>query len=141
MKYKALIEKDTNKLLGWNVPKELNITKGNIFVEIDEKVWQEALSINANCYEDGKFIVKDFRTVEELEQIRVNAINNKARDIIYSKYSQEKQSSAQLGIYGDEYLETMKLFIKQVIDISNEAIDNGTPADEVNWDTLFQLPA
>lgn len=76
------------------------------------------------------------KTQKELEEIRIDTINNKARTIIYNKYPLEKQSSAQLGIYGDEYLVTMKLFIKQVIDISNEAIDNGTPADEVDWDGL-----
>ncbi len=37
-------------------------------IEVDEKVWQEALIINANCYENGEFIVKDFRTPEEIEQ-------------------------------------------------------------------------
>ena len=71
--------------------------------------------------------------VEAKESYRINDINNKARTIIYSKYPQEKQSSASLGIYGDEYLATMKSFIKQVIDISNKAIDDKIPADEVDW--------
>ena len=64
MKYVHL-EKNTNKILGW-YDKSIHseIPKPNI--EVDSKVWQEALNINANCYEDGKFIVKDFRTDEEV---------------------------------------------------------------------------
>lgn len=73
------------------------------------------------------------KTEEELEKIRIDEINAKARSIIYSKYPQEKQSSAQLGIYGDEYLATMKAFIRQVIDISNKAIDDKIPAKDVDW--------
>lgn len=68
------------------------------------------------------------------EDERINIINNKTRAIIYSRYPLEKQSSAQLGIYGDEYLATMKAFIKQVIDISNKATDDGTKAEDVNWE-------
>lgn len=113
MKY-AHLENNTNKLLGWYLEKD----KGRI--EVSDKVWQDALTINANCYENGAFIVKDFRTAEELEQIRTNTINRKASDIILSKYPLEKQSSAQLSIYGDEYLATMKVFIADIIKQSNE---------------------
>lgn len=131
MKY-ANLEKNTNKILGW-YDKTINKDIPTPNIEVSDEVWQDALNINANYYENGKFIHKDFRTDEELEQIRINEINNKARAIIYSKYPQEKQSSAQLGIYGDEYLSDMKVFIKQVIDISNKAIDDVIPADEVDW--------
>ena len=84
-------------------------------------------------YDEMLAITNPPKSTEEIEEIRVNEINNKARTIIYSKYPLEKQSSAQLGVYGDEYLVTMKLFIKQVIDISNEAIDTGTPAEDVDF--------
>ena len=64
MKYVHL---ENNKILGYyskdvnpNIPKEC--------LEITDEQWQEAININANCYEDGKFIVKDFRTLEEIEQ-------------------------------------------------------------------------
>ena len=87
-------------------------------------------------YEEVEAFLNPHKTEEELEKIRIDEINAKARAIIYSKYPQEKQSSAQLGIYGDEYLATMKAFIKQVIDISNKAIDDKIPADEVDWEEL-----
>ena len=65
MKYVHL-EENTNKILGWYSDDiHTNIPTPNI--EVTEKVWQEALNINANCYEDGKFIVKDLRTPEEIE--------------------------------------------------------------------------
>lgn len=77
--------------------------------------------------------VDEFLNPPITEEQRANAINSKARTIIYSKYPLDKQSSAQLGIYGDEYIATMKLFIKQVIDISNKAIDDKIPEDEIDW--------
>lgn len=65
MKY-ANIENGTNKLLGWyDNGIHLEIPTPNI--EVTDEVWQEALNINANCYENGEFIVKDFRTPEEIE--------------------------------------------------------------------------
>ena len=69
MNYIAHIEKETNRLIGFNVYNAPN----NETVSIDESVWREALKINANCYEDGRFIVKDFRTNEEIieQELRV----------------------------------------------------------------------
>lgn len=64
MKY-AHLEENTNKLLGWyddSIHSEIPTPN----IEVSEEVWQEAININANCYEDGKFIIKDFRTDEEI---------------------------------------------------------------------------
>ncbi len=72
MKY-AHIEKNTNKVLGW-YDKSINKNIPNPNIEVEDEVWQEALSINANCYEDGKFIVKDFRTVEEIAEYEKSLI-------------------------------------------------------------------
>lgn len=66
MKY-AHLENNTNKILGW-YDEEINPVIPTPNIEITDEVWQEALSINANCYEDGKFIVKDFRTEEEIQK-------------------------------------------------------------------------
>ena len=66
MKY-ANIENGTNKLLGWysdDIHSEIPTPN----IEVTDEVWQEALNINANYYENGKFIVKDFRTPEEIKQ-------------------------------------------------------------------------
>ncbi len=46
-------------------------------IPVEDDIWQEVLNINANYYEDGKFIVKDFRTIEEkislcLSKLKIN---------------------------------------------------------------------
>lgn len=128
MKY-AHLEKDTNKLLGWyddSIHSEIPTPN----IEVSEEVWQEALNINANCYENSKFIVKDFRTAEEIEEQRVQNINSYTKSFITNKYPLEKQSSANLGIYGDEYKNEMISFISNCIALSNEAIVNNTSFDD-----------
>lgn len=47
-----------------------NIPTPNI--EVSEDDWQSAVNINANCYEDGKFIIKDFRTASEILQLEID---------------------------------------------------------------------
>ena len=77
MKY-AHIEENTNKLLGWYdslIHSEIPTPN----VKVDNNIWQDALKINANCYEDGKFIVKDFRTDEEIAQQDIQAKINEAK--------------------------------------------------------------
>ena len=82
MKYVHL-EKDTNKILGWYSDDiHSNIPTPNI--EVTEKVWQEALSINANCYENGKFVVKDFRTPEEIRTAEINIQISEAKTYLAS---------------------------------------------------------
>ena len=132
MKY-ANIENGTNKLLGWYT-KEIHSKIPTPNIEVTDEVWQEALNINANCYENGEFIVKDFRTEEEKEKQRVQNINSYTQSFIYSKYPQPKQSSANLGVYDESYKNEMVAFIKRVVDLSNEAIANGTKAEDINWE-------
>lgn len=68
MKYVHL---ENNKILGY-YSKDIEPVIPEGCLEITDEVWQEALSINANCYEDGKFIVKDFRTDEEIRTAEIN---------------------------------------------------------------------
>lgn len=82
MKY-AHIEKDTNKLLGWysdDIHDIIPIPN----IEVSDEVWQEALNINANCYENGKFIVKDFRTAEEIKKEEINTQISEAKAYLSS---------------------------------------------------------
>ena len=132
MKY-ANIEQNTNKLLGW-YDKRIHLEIPTPNIEVTDEVWQEALNINANCYENGEFICKDFRTDEEKEKQRVQNINSYTQSFIYSKYPQPKQSSANLGVYDESYKNEMVAFIKRVVDLSNEAIANGTKAEDINWE-------
>lgn len=68
MKYAHIID---TRLLGWyDDSMYIEIPTPNI--KVTDEVWQEAININANCYEDNKFIVKDFRTDEEILQQKQN---------------------------------------------------------------------
>ena len=79
MKY-AHLDKE-NKILGWHDDNiHSNIPTPNI--EVTDEVWQEALNINANCYENGEFIVKDFRTVEEIENQQLQHKINDAKQFL-----------------------------------------------------------
>ena len=75
------------------------------------------------------------------EEYRVQSIKLTAQYLILSKYPLEKQSSAQLGIYGDVYLEEMKAFIGNILRISNEAELNSTALEDIDWNRLdsFEL--
>ena len=126
MKYAHL---ENNKILGW-YSDDIHDAIPTPNIEVSKEVWQEALNINANCYEDGKFIVKDFRTDTEIEKARVQNINSYTQSFITKKYPLEKQSSANLGIYSDEYKNEMISFISNCITLSNEAIANNTSFED-----------
>lgn len=67
---------------------------------------------------------------EKTEEYRVQNINSYTQSFIKTKYPLEKQSSANLGIYGEEYRNEMISFISNCITLSNEAIDNGTSFED-----------
>ena len=67
------------------------------------------------------------------EEYRVQSIKLTAQSLILSKYSLEKQSSAQLGLYGEVYLQEMKDYISNIIRISNEAELDGTKVEDIQW--------
>ena len=79
-------------------------------------------------------------TAEELEakrladeEYRIQSIKLTAQSLILQKYPLEKQSSANLGLYGEEYLAEMKAYIASIIRISNEAELNGTQVEDILW--------
>ena len=126
MKYAHI---ENNKILGW-YSDDIHDIIPTPNIEVSDEVWQEAININANCYENGEFIVKDFRTDEELEEARVQNINSYTQSFITKKYPLEKQSSANLGIYGEDYKNEMTSFISNCIALSNEAIANNTSFED-----------
>lgn len=67
---------------------------------------------------------------EKIYKSRIQNINSYTQSIITKKYPLEKQSSANLGIYGDDYKNQMISFISNCITLSNEAIDNGTSFED-----------
>lgn len=100
MKY-ANIENGTNKLLGW-YDNEIHSDIPTPNIEVTEKVWQEALNINANCYENGEFIVKDFRTEEEIEQ-ETQAQFRAERDVLLKEADIEINKLVDLGLDPTEW--------------------------------------
>lgn len=67
------------------------------------------------------------------EEQRVQSIKLTAQSLILQKYPLEKQSSANLGLYGEEYLAEMKAYISNIIRISNEAELIGTKLEDIQW--------
>ena len=134
MKY-ANIENGTNKLLGW-YDKEIHLEIPTPNIEVTDEVWQEALNINANCYENGEFIRKDFRTDEQREQHRIQEIETKCNQAIEAVYPIYKQINITnlLTPYTEEDRDVMKTFIDSKRAICHKAIANGTKAEDINWE-------
>lgn len=83
-----------------------------------------------------RYIPTEEEIAEELvkkEEYRVQSIKLTAQSLILSKYPLEKQSSANLGLYGEVYLQEMKDYIANIIRISNEAEINGTKVEDIQW--------
>ena len=94
MKY-AHIEKTTNKILGW-YDKEVHKKIPTPNIEVTDEVWKEAVNINANCYENGKLVKKDFTTPEqkaEQEQAQFRA----ERDVLLKEADIEINKLDDLG--------------------------------------------
>lgn len=90
----------------------------------DELVWLDE--------EQPKPIKKevDAEILKLIEKQRVQNINSYTQSFITKKYPLEKQSSANLGIYGEEYKNEMISFISNCINLSNEAIENNTSFED-----------
>ena len=129
MKY-AHIENKTNKILGW-YSRDIHSEIPTPNIEVEDKVWKEAIDINANCYEDGVFIIKDFRTAIEIEECRILSIKAKANEIIESIYPTFKQLNI-IRLSSNDLIE-MGNFIDSIRTISNKAELNGTALEDINW--------
>ena len=133
MKY-ANIENGTNKLLGW-YDKEIHLEIPTPNIEVTDEVWQEALNINANCYENGEFILKDFTTYEQREEQRINQIESKCNQVKEAVYPIYKQINITnlLTPYTEQDRDTMKVFIDNKRAICHQAIANGTKIEDVDF--------
>ena len=132
MKYANINE--NNKILGWysdDIHSEIPTPN----IEVTDEVWQEALRINANCYENGKFIVKDFRTEEEKEKQRVQQIESKCNQAIEAVYPIYKQINITnlLTPYTEQDRDVMKAFIDSKRAICHKAIADGTNPEDVDF--------
>lgn len=82
-------------------------------IEVTDKVWQEAININANAYEDGEFVVKDFRTeAEKLQADKENKIEEAKKyladtDWIIVKISEATAMGANVEELKTKYAEQL----------------------------------
>lgn len=132
MKYVHL---ENNKILGY-YDKEINSSIPKGCLKITDEVWQEALNINANCYENGEFIVKDFRTEEEINKSRIQQIEYECNQVIEAVYPIYKQINITnlLTPYIEEDRDVMKAFIDSKRAICHKAIAEGTSVVDINWE-------
>ena len=128
MKY-AYIE--NNKILGW-YDDDIHDIIPTPNIEVSDEQWKEAININANCYEDRKFIVKDFRTVEEIEKQRISSIKAKANELIEMVYPIYKQNNILMSQIAED-IKGMNAYILNIRNISNEAEAKGTKLEDIDW--------
>lgn len=129
MKYYMDYEKETGKILGFIIDET---KKQGEVVEVSKEQWNAAMTFNKISI-DGENITfekVDWRTSKEIEDLRIKNINSYTQSYIYSKYPQPKQSSANLGVYDESYKNEMVRFIRRIVDLSNEAITNGTSFED-----------
>lgn len=107
---------------------EVKINGVITLVDVDKLEKLESGLFADNYNDDGTIDI--VLESEALEAKRVLDIKKKAGEIIYSRYSIEKQSTAKLGIYGQEYLDTMVAFIKDIIEQSNKLELDVTKTEE-----------
>ena len=131
MKYAYIID---TKLQGW-YDSEIHTEIPTPNVKVTDDVWQEALNINANCYKDGKFIVKDFTTDKQREKQRIQQIESRCNQSIESVYPIYKQINITnlLTPYTEEDRDIMKAFIDSKRAICHKAIADGTALEDINW--------
>lgn len=117
--------------------KILGFVKGDtdLNIEVSNSIWFKGQSYNKIIIDGDNisFDKIDWRTADEIEKERISSIKAKAQGLILEKYPLEKQSSANLGLYGQEYLDNMKAYILNIITISNEAELNGTSLEDIVW--------
>ena len=101
----------------------------------------EASDGESLIFKDGVWVVGKSDNSEQLEKDRVNAINNKANEIIEAKYPLYKQLNIRGKLLKDEDdehytdldIEEMNMFIDTVRGIAKQSKTDGTPADEIDW--------
>lgn len=102
-------------------------------IEVSNTIWFEAQGYNKIIIngENVSFDKVDFRTPEELDIQRIQAIKSKAGELINSKYPDYKQLNI-IRVGGSE-LDAMTAYIDRIRAISNEAESNGTKVEDVQW--------
>ena len=122
-----------------NEGKILGFAKGDtdLNIEVSNAIWFEAQSFN-KIIVDGKnisFNKVDWRTPEEINDIRIQQIEAKCNQVIESIYPIYKQINITnlLTPYTEEDRDSMKSFIDSKRAICHNAIDDGTNVEDVDY--------
>lgn len=147
MKYAHIIGND---LKGW-YDSNIHTTIPTPNIEVSEGIWQEAININANFYDEvtNSFIVKDLRTLEEMKKSKLTTINIACEKAIISGF---KSSSLQAEyLYQsdrDDQLNLMGLVANGIDNflkcgLVTIVLENSIEKEVITWDyklhTIAQL--
>ena len=130
MKYIINYTKD-GKILGFcNGDTDLNI-------EVSNAIWFKAQSFNKIIIDGDNisFDKVDWRTAEEINDIRIQQLESKCNQAIESVYPIYKQINITnlLTPYTEEDREVMNAFIDSKRAICHKAIADGTKAEDVDY--------
>lgn len=109
------------------IPMTLNLVDTeDLHIHIDENGIETPLKVYCKTLN-----IEHFESIKMSNEQRIQSIKAKASEIILLKYSLEKQISAKLGLYGQEYLDIMVAFIRDIIEQSNKLeIDETKTAED-----------
>ena len=132
MKYIINYTKE-GKILGFFNKDELS----DFNIEVSSDIWFEAQAYNKIII-DGKnisFEKVDWRTPEEIDNIRIKQIESKCNQAIEAIYPIYKQINITnlLTPYTEEDRDVMKAFIDSKRAICHKAIDDGTKPEDVDF--------
>lgn len=134
MQYYIDYEQTTGRILGFIT--NLSRKQGKT-IEVDFFKFNEAMAFNKIIL-DGKNIIfekVDWRTAEEINDIRIKEIESKCNQVIESVYPIYKQINITnlLTPYTEEDRDVMKAFIDSKRAICHKAIADGTKAEDVEY--------
>lgn len=102
-------------------------------VEVSNAIWFEGQSFNKIIFDNEiiSFDTVDWRTNEEIDLRRIQAIKSKAGALINSKYHDYKQLNILRA--GGTELDEMTAYIDSIREISNQAEQDGTKVEDILW--------
>ena len=104
---------------------------GNGYIDINSGNWMHSENSEViQWLSEGNTPEPEF-TEKELEAQRIQAIKQKASELINSKYPDYKQLNIIRA--GGAELEEMSAYIDSIREISNKAEQDGTKVEDVQW--------
>lgn len=139
MKYYIDYKHTTGKILGYLTDATVKQKQGQV-IEVDFFKYNEAMAFNKIIIDGDNITFEkvDWRTLKEIEELRIISIDNRVESIITKPYPIYKQLNIRglLNPYTIQDIEVMDMFIDSVRGIGKEAKSTGKTVDEINWGGL-----